>query len=143
MGGGMPIGAFVSSKEIMHTLTNNPWLGHITTFGGHPVCCAAALATVTVLLEENLIEQVEKKEKLFRSLLVHPKIKFINGKGLLLALAFDSYEQNKMIIDTCISNGVIVDWFLFNAHSMRIAPPLTITEDEIKIACDVILKSIS
>jgi acetylornithine/N-succinyldiaminopimelate aminotransferase len=143
MGGGMPIGAFVSSKEIMHTLTNNPWLGHITTFGGHPVCCAAALAAVTVLLEENLIEQVEKKEKLFRSLLVHPKIKFINGKGLLLALAFDSYEQNKMIIDTCILNGVIVDWFLFNAHSMRIAPPLTITEDEIKIACDVILKSIS
>ncbi len=143
MGGGMPIGAFVSSNQIMYTLTNNPWLGHITTFGGHPVCCAAALATLTVLLEENLIEQVEQKEKLFRSLLVHPKIKTINGKGLLLALEFESYEQNKMIIDNCILNGVIVDWFLFNAHSMRIAPPLTITENEIKIACDVILKSIS
>lgn len=142
MGGGMPIGAFVSSNEIMYSLTNNPWLGHITTFGGHPVCCAAALATLTVLMEEDLIEQVDKKELLFRSLLIHPSIKSINGKGLLLAIEFKSYEQNKMIIDRCISSGVIVDWFLFNAHSMRIAPPLTITESEIEIACNIILKSI-
>ncbi len=142
MGGGMPIGAFISSKEMMHSLAHHPWLGHITTFGGHPVCCAASLATLRVLLQENLTEQVQQKEKLFRNLLVHPKIKAIHGKGLLLALEFDSYEQNKKIIDHCIANGVIADWFLFNAHSMRIAPPLTITAEEIKTACEVILKSI-
>lgn len=139
MGGGMPIGAFISSKEIMNMLTNNPILGHITTFGGHPVSCAASLATLNVIKEEKLIEQVEEKEKLFRKLLVHPKIKSINGKGLLLSVEFDSYEQNKAIIDRCIENGIIVDWFLFNAHSMRIAPPLTISLDEIKMACEMIL----
>ncbi|MEO6903075.1 MAG: aspartate aminotransferase family protein [Bacteroidia bacterium] len=143
MGGGMPIGAFISSHDIMNTFTNNPILGHITTFGGHPVSCAAAMATLNVLLEENLIEQVASKEKLFRSLLQHPKIKCINGKGLLLSLVFDCYEQNKAIIDNCILNGVITDWFLFNSHSMRIAPPLTITEEEIKEACKQLLKSIN
>ena len=142
MGGGMPIGAFISSKEIMHSLTNNPILGHITTFGGHPVCCAAGLATLNVLLEEKLIDSVEEKEQLFRKLLKHPKIKSIKGKGLLLALEFDNYEQNKKIIDACIEKGVIVDWFLFNSHSMRIAPPLTITEEEIRFSCDIILKCI-
>ncbi len=143
MGGGMPIGAFISSGEIMHSLTNNPVLGHITTFGGHPVCCAASLATLRVLLEENLIEQVEKKESLFRKLLIHPKIKSINGIGLLLSLEFENYEQNKSIIDRCILNGVITDWFLFNSNSMRIAPPLTITEKEIEMACDIITKCIA
>ncbi len=143
MGGGMPIGAFVSSNEIMNSLTHNPILGHITTFGGHPVSCAASLASLNVLIEEKLIEQVEEKEILFRKLLKHPKIKSIKGKGLLLALEFESYEQNKMIIDNCISNGIITDWFLFNAHSMRIAPPLTITESEIKTACEIILNSIN
>lgn len=142
MGGGMPIGAFVSSKEIMHTLTHDPVLGHITTFGGHPVSCAAALATLNVITGEKLYEQVQAKEQLFRKLLVHPKIKNINGKGLLLSVEFDSYEQNKAIIDKCIENGVITDWFLFNAHSMRIAPPLTITNKEIEQACEVILKSL-
>lgn len=142
MGGGMPIGAFISSKEIMHSLTNNPHLGHITTFGGHPVSCAASAATLTVLLEEKLIEQVENKEKLFRSLLKHPRIKSINGKGLLLAIEFESYELNKKIIDKCIEKGVITDWFLFNSHSMRIAPPLTITEEEITKACEIILECI-
>jgi acetylornithine/succinyldiaminopimelate/putrescine aminotransferase len=139
MGGGMPIGAFIASTEIMNSLTNNPILGHITTFGGHPVSCAASLATLNVLLEEKLIETVASKEKLFRELLNHPNIKSIHGKGLLLAIAFDSYEQNKIIIDKCIEKGLIVDWFLFNAHSLRIAPPLTITEDEIRFACSVIL----
>lgn len=142
MGGGMPIGAFISSKEIMHSLTNNPHLGHITTFGGHPVSCTASAATLTVLLEEKLIEQVENKEKLFRSLLKHPRIKSINGKGLLLAIEFESYELNKKIIDKCIEKGVITDWFLFNSNSMRIAPPLTITEEEIIAACKVILECI-
>ncbi|MES2286729.1 MAG: aspartate aminotransferase family protein [Bacteroidota bacterium] len=142
MGGGMPIGAFISSKEIMHSLTNNPHLGHITTFGGHPVSCAASAATLTILLEEKLIEQVENKEKLFRSLLKHPQIKSINGKGLLLAIEFESYELNKKIIDKCIEKGVITDWFLFNSHSMRIAPPLTITEEEIVASCQIIIECI-
>jgi len=142
MGGGMPIGAFVSSLEIMSTLTNNPILGHITTFGGHPVSCAASLATLNTILEEKLLESVSEKEMLFRTLLVHPKIKSIHGQGLLLAIEFDSYEENKRIIDKCIENGVITDWFLFNAHSMRIAPPLTISLDQIKAACAVILAAI-
>ncbi len=142
MGGGMPIGAFISSNEIMNSLTNNPILGHITTFGGHPVCCAASLAVVSILLEEKLMEEVAAKEQLFRNLLIHPKIKSIKGKGLLLSVEFESFEFNKAIIDRCIANGVISDWFLFNANSMRIAPPLIITEDEIIIACNVILQSI-
>lgn len=142
MGGGMPIGAFIASKEIINSLTINPILGHITTFGGHPVCCAASNATLGILLEEKLVERVEEKEKLFRELLKHPKIKSINGKGLLLSIEFESYEQNKIIIDRCIEKGVIVDWFLFNAHSMRIAPPLTISEEEIVFACKIILESI-
>lgn len=142
MGGGMPIGAFISSKKIMSSLTNNPILGHITTFGGHPVCCAAGLATLNVLLEEKLMETVAVKEKLFRELLKHPKIKSVNGKGLLLAVEFDNYEQNKTIIDKCIEKGVIVDWFLFNSHSLRIAPPLTIIEEEIRFACEVVLQNI-
>lgn len=142
MGGGMPIGAFISSKEIMNSLTNNPILGHITTFGGHAVCCSAALATINVLKDEKLAEGVAEKEELFRTLLKHPAIKSIRGKGLLLALEFESYEQNKKIIDTCIENGVITDWFLFNSHSMRLAPPLTITSEQIKTACELILQSI-
>ncbi len=142
MGGGMPIGAFISSKEIMNTLTNNPILGHITTFGGHPVCCAAGLATLQILLEEKLISHVEAKEQLFRKLLKHPKIKSLNGKGLLLSIEFESFEQNKTIIDKCIEKGVITDWFLFNTPSMRIAPPLIITEEEIKFACQIIVQSI-
>jgi len=142
MGGGMPIGAFVSSRELMNTLTNNPILGHITTFGGHPVCCAAGIAVIEVLMEGDLITSVTQKEKLIRELLVHPKIKSIRGKGLLLSVEFESYQQNKTIIDKCIEAGVITDWFLFNSHSMRIAPPLTITEEEIKAACEIIVKSL-
>ena len=142
MGGGMPIGAFISSKEIMSSLTANPALGHITTFGGHPVSCAASLATLKILLEENLIGQVDEKEKLFREILKHLSIKEIRGRGLLLAVEFESYEFNKKVIDTCLENGVITDWFLFCNNAMRIAPPLTITTDEIKKACEVILKSI-
>lgn len=142
MGGGMPIGAFVSSQEIMSSLKNNPILGHITTFGGHPVCCAAGLAAFKVLLEDDLISGVEAKGNLFRKLLVHPKIKTIRGKGLMLALEFDSFETNKSIIDKCIENGVVTDWFLHNTNSMRIAPPLIITEEEIKKSCETILACI-
>jgi acetylornithine/succinyldiaminopimelate/putrescine aminotransferase len=143
MGGGMPMGAFISSKEIMHSLTENPMLGHITTFGGHPVCCAAGYSALSVLLEENLIQQVSEKEKLFKQLLIHPSIKEVRGKGLLMAVQFDSFETNKKIIDLCIEKGVITDWFLFNDSAMRIAPPLIITEQEIKDCCAVILESIN
>jgi acetylornithine/N-succinyldiaminopimelate aminotransferase len=143
LGGGMPVGAFISSNHIMDALKDNPILGHITTFGGHPVCCAAGLAALEVLLNENLIEQVAEKEAMFRKLLVHPSIKEIRGKGLMLAVELESFDLNKKIIDRCIENGVITDWFLHCSNSMRIAPPLIITHDEIKKACSVILEAIS
>lgn len=142
-GGGMPLGAFVSSKKIMQSFESNPILGHITTFGGHPVSCAAALASFEIITEGNLINEVESKGVLFEKTLVHPKIKKINKAGLLMAVEFDSFETNKKIIDRCIENGVITDWFLFNSHSMRIAPPLIITFEEIEKACEIILKSIN
>lgn len=142
MGGGMPIGAFVANKELMAVFKNNPLLGHITTFGGHPVSSAASLATIQILLEENLIDQVEAKANLIKSLLVHPKIKSIRNKGLMMAVEFESFDVLKPIIDRAIELGVITDWFLFCDDSMRIAPPLTITEEEIHQACRVILRAI-
>jgi acetylornithine/N-succinyldiaminopimelate aminotransferase len=143
LGGGMPIGAFVASNAVMSALKENPILGHITTFGGHPVCCAAGLAALEVLLNENLIDQVDAKAALFRKLLVHPAIKEFRGKGLMLAIELQSFELNKKIIDRCIENGVVVDWFLHCSNSMRIAPPLIITEEEIRQACRVIIEAIS
>jgi acetylornithine/succinyldiaminopimelate/putrescine aminotransferase len=143
LGGGMPMGAFITSKERMGLLAENPVLGHITTFGGHPVCCAAGLAAFNVLLKDNLTAAVEAKGKLFDQLLQHPKIKAKTRSGLMMALHFDSFEQNKRIIDRCIENGVLTDWFLFAPHCMRIAPPLMITEEEIKLACSVISNAIS
>lgn len=142
IGGGMPIGAFISSAEIMSVLSFNPILGHMTTFGGHPVCCAAGLATLNTLLDENIVADVEAKGNLFKELLQHPAINEIRGKGLMLAVSFDSFEINKAIIDACIEDGIITDWFLHCSDAMRIAPPLTITADEIKAACDIILKNI-
>jgi acetylornithine/N-succinyldiaminopimelate aminotransferase len=142
-GGGMPLGAFISSKDIMKVFQDNPILGHITTFGGHPVSCAAALASLEILLSENYIAQVEEKGALFEKLLQHPHILKINRIGLMMAVEFKSFEQNKSIIDQCIRNGLISDWFLFNSKSMRIAPPLIITEEEIKNSCQIILKSIN
>lgn len=142
MGGGMPIGAFIANKEVMGVFKSNPLLGHITTFGGHPVSAAASLATLQVLQEENLIEQVAEKAKLFKSLLIHPQIKAIRNQGLMMALEFESFEVLKPIIDRAIQLGVITDWFLFCDDSMRIAPPLTISLDEIRIACALILQAI-
>lgn len=142
MGGGMPIGAFISSNEIMSAFKNNPILGHMTTFGGHPICAAASLATVRVLQEENLIDQVAEKAALIKSLLVHPKIKEIRNKGLMMAVQFDSFDVLKPIIDKAIELGVVTDWFLFCDDAMRIAPPLTITEEEIREACRIILEAI-
>jgi acetylornithine/succinyldiaminopimelate/putrescine aminotransferase len=139
MGGGMPIGAFMASQKIMATLKTNPILGHITTFGGHPVSCASSLATLQVILEENLAADANAKGDLFKSLLVHPHIKEVRGKGLMLAAEMESFEKLKDTIDKCIETGVVTDWFLFCDNAMRIAPPLTITEAQIREACAVIL----
>ena len=143
MGGGMPIGAFISSKEIMGVFKANPMLGHITTFGGHAVSCAASLASLNVLIDDKLIEQVEAKGELFRSLLIHDKIKVINGKGLMLALDFGDSDFRQKVVDNCVKNRLITDWFLYNQTSMRIAPPLIITEDQIKTAAEIILAAIN
>jgi acetylornithine/succinyldiaminopimelate/putrescine aminotransferase len=145
LGGGMPLGAFVADKRIMDAFTNNPVLGHINTFGGHPVSCAAGLAAMKALLEENMIDAVSQKEKLFRSLLQHPLIKNINSCGMMIAIVFDSFETNKKIIDQLIdtssgSVGVFTDWFLFAPQALRIAPPLNISDEDIQIACDKILQ---
>jgi len=142
MGGGMPIGAFIANKKVMGVFKNNPLLGHITTFGGHPVSASASLATIQIIQEEKLLDQVEEKAKLFKKLLVHPKIKSIRNKGLMMAVEFDSFEVLKPIIDRAIEKGVITDWFLFCDDSMRIAPPLIITHEEIEKACKIILEAI-
>lgn len=142
MGGGMPIGAFVSSKEIMQCLKTNPVLGHITTFGGHPVSCAAALATLNVLLESNYIEEVASKEELFRKRLVHPKIQEVRGVGLLLAVELGSASMVQKVIKGALNRGILLDWFLFCDTAFRIAPPLIITSDQIEMACKALLEAI-
>jgi acetylornithine/N-succinyldiaminopimelate aminotransferase len=142
LGGGMPLGAFVADKKTMDTLTNNPVLGHINTFGGHPVCCAAGLAAFTVLLEEQLTSMVKLKEAMFISLLHHPAIKAVRSCGLMIAVEFDSFETNKKIIDAVIELGVFTDWFLFAGNCLRIVPPLVITEEEIATACSKIIKAL-
>jgi putrescine aminotransferase len=142
MGGGMPISAFIAPKEIMSVFEDNPILGHISTFGGHPMSAVAAKATIEVIHEENLLDSVEAKADLIRSLLVHPQIQEIRNVGLLMAVTFESFEVLKPIIDRAIELGVLTDWFLFNDNSLRIAPPLTITEAEIKKACSIILQAI-
>ncbi len=139
LGGGMPIGAFISSHQIMQTLTFNPVLGHITTFGGHPVSCAAAVANTRVIINEKLVEGVQKKSDLFVELLSKSKfISEIRVAGLMIAMQLDNFAHVKRIIDHCIEQGVIIDWFLFNDSSIRIAPPLTINEEQIIWACNVI-----
>ncbi|SIR14833.1 aspartate aminotransferase family protein [Pontibacter lucknowensis] len=142
MGGGMPIGAFIAPQEIMAAFKTDPILGHCSTFGGHPVSCAASLATLQVIQEENLLEGVAQKAELIKQLLVHPRIKQIRNQGLMMAAEFESFEVLKAVIDQAILNGVLTDWFLFCDNSMRIAPPLTITEEQIHEACQIILRSI-
>jgi acetylornithine/succinyldiaminopimelate/putrescine aminotransferase len=140
LGGGMPVGAFIADKAIMDTLTENPVLGHINTFGGHPVSCAAGLAAFQALLQEQLLGAVQQKEALFLKLLQHPLIKHINSRGLMIAVAFDSFATNKKIIDRLIEKGVFTDWFLFADNCLRIAPPLIITNQQIQQACSAILE---
>ena len=143
LGGGMPLGAFAASKEIMSSLMSNPVLGHITTFGGHPVCCAAGLAAFNALLSQNLVEQVAEKGTLFKQLLkTHKKVKSVSGKGLLLAFELDSFEAVNKLMLQGIKEGFLLDWFLHNDHHFRIAPPLTITTEEIKLACDRLVRAL-
>jgi acetylornithine/succinyldiaminopimelate/putrescine aminotransferase len=142
LGGGMPLGAFIADKKLMDAFTENPILGHITTFGGHPVCCAAGMAAMKVLLQEKIIDSITEKEELFRSLLIHKKIKAIRSFGLWMAVEFDSFETNKKVIDACIETGVMTDWFLFASDSLRISPPLVISKKQVEQACDKILYAI-
>jgi len=138
MGGGMPIGAFISSWELMNLLTFEPKLGHITTFGGHPVNCAASLACLEYLLTSNLMEDVDKKEQLFRTHLKHHKIKKIRGNGLMLSLEFENEELAKKVVEKSLENGLILFYFLFTKTAIRITPPLTISDEEIIKGCEII-----
>ena len=141
LGGGMPLGAFIADRELMGLLSDKPVLGHITTFGGHPVCCAAGMAAMKAMLDEGMMDGVKKREELVRSLLNHSKIKSTRSFGLWLAVEFDSFETNKKVIDHCISNGVLTDWFLFAGNCLRISPPLIISEEQIKKACKIIFQA--
>ena len=142
MGGGVPVGAFMSSVEIMTSLTHSPKLGHITTFGGNPLIAAACHATLKEVLESGLMEETLEKEQLFRELLVHPKIKKVNGKGLMLAVDLGSPEYTLKVAGKCMEKGLIVFWQLYRNEFMRISPPLTISKEEITKGCKIILEAL-
>jgi len=139
LGAGMPLGCFIANKLLMENLQDNPPLGHITTFGGHPVSCAAAYAGLIELTTKKWVTEVSEKGDLFVKLLKHPLIKEVRHSGLMIAVDFGHAALNHTIIDACLENGLHVDWFLFNEESMRICPPLIITKEEIKRACKIIL----
>ena len=143
MGGGVPVGAFMSSAKIMKSLQHSPKLGHITTFGGNPLIAAASYATLKEVLESSLMNEVEEKEKLFRELLVHPKIKKVNGRGLMLAVELESPEYTLEVAKRCMEKGLIVFWQLYRNEFMRISPPLTISKEEIKKGCEIILEALN
>jgi acetylornithine/succinyldiaminopimelate/putrescine aminotransferase len=143
MGGGVPVGAFMSSAEIMKSLQHSPKLGHITTFGGNPLIAAASYATLKEVLDSSLMNEVEEKEKLFRELLVHPKIKKVNGRGLMLAVELESPEYTLDVAKRCMEKGLIVFWQLYRNEFMRISPPLTISKEEIKKGCEIILEALN
>tara|TARA_B100001964_G_scaffold170490_1_gene187568 strand:- start:1209 stop:2390 length:1182 start_codon:yes stop_codon:yes gene_type:complete len=138
MGAGMPIGAFISSHELMNLLTFNPQLGHITTFGGHPINCAASLACLRYLLTSKIMTEIDKKEQLFTEHLKHPKIKGIRGRGLMLAIEFEDEFLAKKVVEKCLEQGLILFYFLFTKTTIRITPPLTISENEIIKGCEII-----
>ena len=142
-GGGLPIGAFISDRAMMQSFTHDPILGHITTFGGNPVCCASALATLNIITDQNLLNDVERKGKLFEQLLRHPHIKEIRRIGLMFAVDFDSAERVSAIVNYAKEKGVICYWFLSHPYSFRIAPPLIITDEQIHESCQVILEAIN
>ena len=144
LGGGMPLGAFVSSQEIMSTLTHNPVLGHITTFGGHPVCCAAGLAATKYLIDNKIVESVEAKGALYEKLLKnHPQVIEIRRTGLLLAVELGSSEKLYKLMDLFIEKGILSDWFLYCDTAFRISPPLTITEEEIAGSVEFIVECLN
>lgn len=138
MGGGMPIGAFISSWKLMNLLTFKPKLGHITTFGGHPVSCAASLACLRYLLNSNIISEITKKEKLFRKHLSHKKIKEIRGEGLMLGIELEDEKTTKRVVQGCLERGLILFYFLFSRNTIRITPPLNISDNEIIKGCNII-----
>ena len=142
MGGGYPIGAFISSWENMNKLTHNPKLGHITTFGGHPVGCTASHATLDYILKNKIVDSINEKEILFRKLLVHKKIKSISGKGLMLSLDLNDNRETVRIVESCMNDGLLLFYFLFNDASIRITPPLTITTEDIKKGCKILLENL-
>jgi acetylornithine/succinyldiaminopimelate/putrescine aminotransferase len=137
-GGGLPLAAFVSKREIMQVFQHNPVLGHITTFGGNAICCAAGLASLQEITEHKLYDDAEQKAQLFIQLLNHAAIKKINHCGLMMAVYLDNFDNLKKVIQECLNNGLVTDWFLFANNCMRIAPPLIITEEEIKLSCTII-----
>ena len=143
LGGGMPLGAFIADKKMMDSFTNNPVLGHINTFGGHPVCCAAGHAAMQFLLEEKIIDCVLDKEKLFVDHLHHPKIKNVRSRGLMIAIEFADFDQNQKVINSLLDIGFFSDWFLFAPQCLRIVPPLTISEQDLITACKAILEVVS
>jgi acetylornithine/succinyldiaminopimelate/putrescine aminotransferase len=143
LGGGMPLGAFVAKRKMMTCLMDQPVLGHITTFGGHPVCCAAGMASFKVLLKDDIIGLVPQKEILFHEYLHHPKVKAIRSIGLLISIEFENEAQCKKVVHACLKKGVLTDWFLFAPHCMRIAPPLNISNKEIKKSCNIIQQTIA
>jgi acetylornithine/succinyldiaminopimelate/putrescine aminotransferase len=142
LGGGMPIGAFISDRSLMQLLTEKPKLGHITTFGGHPVNTAAALATLTTLLEKGIMESIPAKERQFRDALVHEYVSEIRGKGLMLALIMQSPVQASELILKCKEKGLLLYWLLYEDCAVRITPPLTITDDEIRTGCRIIMETL-
>jgi len=143
LGGGMPIGAFIADREIMHSLAKNPVLGHITTFGGHPVSCAAALANLKILVgEAEIINNVKRKADIFLRLLQHKAIKEIRNAGLIMAMELESFDMVKNTIRHCLDLGLVTDWFLYNDKSIRIAPPLIIKDEEIEKACTILLTAL-
>ena len=142
MGGGVPVGAFMSSAEIMKSLQHSPKLGHITTFGGNPLIAAASYATLKEVLDSGLMNEVNEKESLFRELLVHPKIKKVNGRGLMLAVELESPDYTLKVAKRCMEKGLIVFWQLYRNEFMRISPPLTLTQNEIRKGCQIILQAL-
>ncbi len=143
LGGGLPIGAFIASHKLMQLLSHDPMLGHITTFGGNPISCASALATINIISETNFLVEIEPKGQFIEDHLKHPQIKAIRRKGLMLAVELDSEEKVNTIIEYCIAKGVIIYWFLSTRNSFRISPPLTITQKEIKEACQIIMMGLN
>ena len=140
MGGGMLVGAFTASPQMMDLLSHDPKLGHITTFGGHPVIAAACLATLQEITETDIMTQALEKEKLFRSLLVHPLIEEVRGEGLMLAAMTQTADIADKVILRCHQRGLILFWLLFEGRAIRITPPLTISHDEIRQGCGIIIE---